>query len=342
MKNYVLTAAVIFTLFTTYFAQTQRDVLVEVFTNSYCPLCPNAHNTLDNYLTTNPNGNKINYIYYHMVYPYSDDQLYLQSSADSDDRHAYYNPVAATPRGFFDGVIQTSVSGWTNTLNNLTQTQSPLIINLSGSKSSTQFFINAEITRTGNISDNDLVLHFIVVEDVYYDGRNSVSNHKHVMRKMLPTSAGLSFSIDLNQTKMFNQTVDINPLWDADSLSIVIFAQSTASKTVYQSETISYQELSLTNLINEGSLPEEFLLYQNFPNPFNPSTVINYSIPKSSFVTLKVYDILGNEVAALINQEQPAGRYNIRFDAAALSNGIYFYTIKADNFSSTKKMILMK
>jgi hypothetical protein len=90
------------------------------------------------------------------------------------------------------------------------------------------------------------------------------------------------------------------------------------------------------------SAPIEFALMQNYPNPFNPSTVISYSLPQNSSVTLKVYDVLGNEVAALVNQTQSAGKYDVRFDASGLSNGIYFYTIKADDFNSTKKMILIK
>jgi hypothetical protein len=88
--------------------------------------------------------------------------------------------------------------------------------------------------------------------------------------------------------------------------------------------------------------PIVFALEQNYPNPFNPSTVISYSIPQNSFVTLKVYDIIGNEVATLVNQTQSAGKYDVRFDASKLSNGVYFYTINANNFTSTRKMILMK
>ncbi len=215
-------------------AQEERKVLVEVFTNSHCPLCPAAHNIIDNYLA-GPNGYKISYIYYHMVYPYPDDPLYLESMEGSDARDNYYNPVSATPQGWFDGTHQGSSSGWTNTLNNLVTTTSPLSIILSGMRSPTQFNINAELTRTGDITENDLVVHFVVVEDVYFDGRNSVSNHKHVMRKMLPTPDGHSFSINLNETKNFPHTIDLDPIWDADSLNILVFVQSIASKTVYQS-----------------------------------------------------------------------------------------------------------
>lgn len=88
--------------------------------------------------------------------------------------------------------------------------------------------------------------------------------------------------------------------------------------------------------------PIEFALTQNYPNPFNPSTMISYSIPQNSFVTLKVYDVLGKEIATLVNETKSAGSYDVRFDATGLSNGVYFYTISADNFTSTKKMLLMK
>ena len=89
-------------------------------------------------------------------------------------------------------------------------------------------------------------------------------------------------------------------------------------------------------------LPEQFILEQNYPNPFNPSTSIRYSIPNSEFVRLKVYDILGREVATLVNEEKPAGSYGVEFNASQLSSGIYYYTIKTGNFVGTKKMILLK
>jgi len=90
------------------------------------------------------------------------------------------------------------------------------------------------------------------------------------------------------------------------------------------------------------SLPTELKLEQNFPNPFNPSTTINYSIEKNGFVSLKVFDVLGNEVANLVNDIKQAGNYSINFNAENLANGIYFYLLKAGNNSLTKKMILIK
>jgi hypothetical protein len=99
---------------------------------------------------------------------------------------------------------------------------------------------------------------------------------------------------------------------------------------------------TLTDVKVNNVIPAKFSLTQNYPNPFNPTTVITYSIPKESNVKLKVYNILGKEVATLVNSNQKAGEYNISFNAAKLASGVYFYTISAGSFNSTKKMILMK
>jgi hypothetical protein len=89
-------------------------------------------------------------------------------------------------------------------------------------------------------------------------------------------------------------------------------------------------------------MPTEFRLSQNYPNPFNPNTVIGYQLPVSSNVTLKIYDVLGNEVATLVDEYKPAGKYEVEFDASSLTSGVYFYTLRTENFFQTNKMILMK
>lgn len=88
--------------------------------------------------------------------------------------------------------------------------------------------------------------------------------------------------------------------------------------------------------------PAEFLLEQNYPNPFNPSTTLSFVIGHQSFVSLKVYDVLGNEVAVLVNEERSPGVYEINFDANSLSSGIYLYKLTAEKFSETKRMMLLK
>jgi hypothetical protein len=98
----------------------------------------------------------------------------------------------------------------------------------------------------------------------------------------------------------------------------------------------------LTAVETENNLPHQFVLEQNFPNPFNPETSIKFSIPEREIVSLRVYNSLGQEVAVPIENEMEAGSYNLKFDGSNLSSGIYLYTIKAGNFVQTKKMILIK
>lgn len=88
--------------------------------------------------------------------------------------------------------------------------------------------------------------------------------------------------------------------------------------------------------------PLDFTLFQNYPNPFNPTTKIEYQILELSFVTLKVYDVLGNEVETIVDEEKTAGSYEVVFDGSGLTSGIYFYQFEAGNFVETKKMILLK
>jgi hypothetical protein len=92
----------------------------------------------------------------------------------------------------------------------------------------------------------------------------------------------------------------------------------------------------------QSSIPNDYKLEQNYPNPFNPTTTINYSIPKASYVTLKVYDVLGNEVMTVVNEQQTANNYSYNVDCSKLSSGIYYYTLNTGNYTATKKLTLVK
>lgn len=104
-----------------------------------------------------------------------------------------------------------------------------------------------------------------------------------------------------------------------------------------------YQEILVTGVETDlPGVPLEFSLSQNFPNPFNPSTEIKYSVADGGFVSLKIYDILGNEVATLVNEFQNPGNYKFKFDASDLSSGIYIYKLSTSSFVDSKKMVLIK
>jgi len=98
----------------------------------------------------------------------------------------------------------------------------------------------------------------------------------------------------------------------------------------------------VTDVTPEVNIPEAYSLEQNFPNPFNPATTIRFNLPEQTYVSLKIYNSIGQEVSTLINRVVSSGTHEINFDASGLSSGIYFYQIQTQSFTSTKKMILMK
>jgi hypothetical protein len=118
----------------------------------------------------------------------------------------------------------------------------------------------------------------------------------------------------------------------------------SASALEYRLKQIDYNgNFSYSEIITVSNLaPNGFILEQNFPNPFNPSTVIKYAVAQKQYVSIKVYDVIGNEIAVLVNEEKSTGSYEVVFNANHLSAGVYYYTMMTDNFVQTKKMILLK
>lgn len=99
---------------------------------------------------------------------------------------------------------------------------------------------------------------------------------------------------------------------------------------------------AFTAVVDEQQVVTQYSLSQNYPNPFNPSTKIKYAVPFASYITLKVYDLLGNEIATLVNEEKTTGVYEVEFRGEGMTSGIYFYKITAGNYSETKKLMLLK
>ena len=163
----------------------------------------------------------------------------------------------------------------------------------------------------------------------------------------------LSTKSNNSSTSYWDQKVKMNDIYPPSYISSSVGITNTPDERV----TVWSSLIGSTNFNLIGSfwpnLPlavkdesvinlNSYYLFQNFPNPFNPSTKISWQSPVGSWQTLKVYDILGNEVAILVNEEKSAGIYEVEFDASHLSSGVYFYTLRAGNYFQTKKMILTK
>jgi len=129
---------------------------------------------------------------------------------------------------------------------------------------------------------------------------------------------------------------------DSSQKIIISNAGTTGSYIVADAIRLVSYDPATTVEEESNQLPTEFILNQNYPNPFNPTTKISWQSPVGSHQTLKVYDILGKEVATLVNEEKPAGSYEVIFDSANLSSGTYFYSLRAGDIFETKSMVLLK
>jgi len=156
-------------------------------------------------------------------------------------------------------------------------------------------------------------------------------------------------------TKATSILMDVTPgSWENNFVgfpSVIEDSDSNLYKMWYSSQTstgqygIGYATAPVITSVEEerfDEIPTDFTLSQNYPNPFNPSTKIKYSVPQTSKVQIKVFDVLGNEIETLINEEKPVGTYQFTWYAENLPSGVYFYQLKAGEFVQTKKMLLLK
>jgi hypothetical protein len=189
-------------------------------------------------------------------------------------------------------------------------------------------------------------------ETVVRGGTKTVELH---ISNSISSPLGYSFTIPVSWVKGSpptgnvegNATLTVNLIFDASNLTEGKYNTTISLNDPHHGGLSIPIELTVsttTDIKEEQSVPTEFKLMQNYPNPFNPSTIISFSIPETQHVSLIVYDLLGKEVAVLVNEFKQPGSYNSQFAIlnSQLSSGIYFYTLKTDRFAQTKKMLLTK
>ncbi len=185
---------------------------------------------------------------------------------------------------------------------------------------------------TSSVSGNNITLNWITASEINNSG----------------------FEIE---RKIFDEKSAVNSEWskiafvDGKGTTTEISSYSYTDKNLEQGNysyrikqidfngTYKYYNLNETITL---TLPSAYSLSQNYPNPFNPLTTIQYQVAEKQLVTLKIYDVIGNEIAILVNEVQDSGLHSAEFNAEKLSSGVYYYTLKAGSFTSTKKMILIK
>ncbi len=154
----------------------------------------------------------------------------------------------------------------------------------------------------------------------------------------VPIPESLILSTDTANTWTFYNAPDNARIYN------LVFTDSLTGYAVGEEGVILKYKYPIVNsaVSKENMIVSEYILEQNYPNPFNPATTINYSVPKESIITIKIFDLLGNEIEILIDEDHSAGRYSINWDASQLTSGIYYYQLEANDFKNTKKMILLR
>jgi len=213
--------------------------------------------------------------------------------------------------------------------------------------------IQVEITFTGNSFNNDniywddLCLEYVV--PVELTSFTATSNGADVELKWTTATETNNQGFDIeriNSDGSFEQLGYVAGFGTTTEPKAYSFIDSRleSGNYTYRIKQIDFDgTFTYSEEVNvEVELPLEYSLDQNYPNPFNPSTIIKYSIPEDGFVKLSVYNMLGEEVATIVNTTQKAGRYEVNFNASKLSSGVYVYRIEAANFTASKKLMLLK
>ena len=178
----------------------------------------------------------------------------------------------------------------------------------------------------------------------------SVYTHEHVVKGMMngdmgqTVNTGSHWMMDQLYTKELSYVVPDGVVPANSHINIFVYKTGTNISTNYDiQQALSFELIpQSTGIGNNGSIVSEYKLEQNYPNPFNPVTNIQFELPKDGFVSLKVYDMLGTEVANAVNEFRKAGTHSVTFDGASLASGVYYYKLETNNFVETKKMMLLK
>ncbi|HWA07685.1 MAG TPA: T9SS type A sorting domain-containing protein [Ignavibacteria bacterium] len=345
MKKHLLIVLALIITSTAVYSQAFRTVLLENWTSSTCGPCASNNPQLKNWIASN--WNALVCVSYHVGWPSpGNDPMYLHNPVQSYDRRYYYG-VNSVPQAYLQGLhtyvgspfnfgnMQNLFNAYTSSTSNTGVTV--LDQRIAGDS------IKATVTVTNfaPITGNNYLRVMAVERWVVYTsppGTNGETIFGNVFRKSFPTSQGTLISNNTG-TEVFTFTYKRDPLWQDSTLYTMAFVQNDVDKTVLNSGRMGML-VGIEPYINET--PSSFELKQNFPNPFNPTTNINFSLPKSTYVSLKVYDLVGREVKTLVDGNQQQGTYNIMYDAVNLPSGIYFYTLKTNEFTETKKMMLVK
>jgi hypothetical protein len=329
----------------------QRFVIIENQTQASCGNCYYADIVLDQLHEEYPD------IFIPITY-HARDIFYSYNPDENLDRIFFYPPHTDgeyyTPYAWIDGLIRgdSYYNSWWGLIDDRLNTESPLTITLSGNFNSETLTgaLDLKITCESPITLPDLKLRIALTEDsVYYRAPNGTDWHNYTMRDMIPDADGQSISIDDGESIQLSQEFACPEPLRPDYCRLVAWVQSddTMSLEILQSAAIMVRDLDMVGIDEPVDLPQTFDLSQNYPNPFNARTSISYSVKSEGMVELAVYDIAGREVITLVRGRQAPGVHQVVWDGTnhtgkSVVSGTYFYKLRIDNKTESRRMLLLK
>lgn len=339
------------------YAVDSTNAVLEYCTGTWCGYCPCAHQILDQQiLPVYPNTVVIAY------HGTSSDPWYPASQTMLSTFGYTGYPTGAISRQ--SGII--SRSAWFSYIAYVASMAPTLKIELSDKTyNAATRLLSANVTMTAlaDLPSGQYNIFYVITEDnlIYpqncyaacgYSGYINDYVHKHVNRlavnapwgEMITNTTWDSAQV---QTKQAAITLPSEVVANNCHIAVVVYKYGSpisSGAPIQNGVQLSVQSFTPTGVTNENTLTaDKYALRQNYPNPFNPMTKIEFSIPKADYVSLKFYDILGNEVGSYLNNYYlTPGVYNAEFDGSKLASGVYFYTLTTKNFTDTKKMLLVK
>jgi hypothetical protein len=320
---------------------TPREMVVlEIGTGTWCQFCPGSAMGAEDLVA---NGHSVAVVEYHQGDNYQ--------NPPGLDRIGYYG-ITGYPTAVFDGV-EKFVGGSQNQSmypQYLPIYQDRIVINsaftmdIFGENVGNEYTITVRINRQATIPYQNLKLHVALTESDIPHNWFGLDHLDWVERIMIPGSGGTDIDMISNEVLDVVLNFTFDNAWDIQHCELAAFIQNTDDKEILQGTKEMILDLVPVGIEDnmEVTLPVETALKGNYPNPFNASTTIEYSLSEEQFVTIRLYDLLGREVSTLISGQLQAGDHSVTFDASDLSSGLYFYRMDTDKYSETRKMSLIK
>jgi hypothetical protein len=334
----------------TYSQGTGPYALLEYCTGTWCQWCPCGDNIAEAILNNHPNAV---ILAYHGGGGGDPFQTFNGNNILSlMGFNAYPTGVVGRQSGIVD---RSTWSGWCNVVEYGNPPSITYNITKTYTSGTHQLQVTANVTSTRQI-DTVCYINLVITEDnVIYNqtGNGSCPGsstwvHKWIVRNMVNGATGeslgaASWPVNTMRTKSWTTTLD-NAWVDANCnfAVFVYFQNGSLSNGSYVQQTFKNGVTTPVGVQNQQQVAKEYSLSQNYPNPFNPTTNIKFSLPKEGNASLKIYDITGSLVQTNFDGFMHAGTYNAEIDGSSLSSGVYFYTLKTNEFQQTKKMILVK